>query len=812
MDKIKKILSHGSGEEEQATRSAASDNRPLTGTSTTGDTSRTDPVQHEKGFTHNPVSTSRPTASAIPSHLSFGADDNASVVGIRSGVVGGDPAGPSNIGLGHSGNTTQSTSQSTSDMDPLSVHQHKGQGHNFDGDPCPPGDEPQVKGYPHHFSGPHSTDTANRLDPHVPGEFPSESGYDVHDTSANHASSMNRGFNDATGPNAGSALNPGIGSADLPGTSSADVQHQSSIRDGPLAGTAGFEEQRFDPTATSSHKPLSEANTHFPSLSSHPPGTAITTDQPHNSHSAALGTAAAGAAGIGAYETSSGHRSGPTETDPATKTAGPHKSNIANIVDPRVKPEPEKMKSHSTSVPYQSDTLNRAEPREDAEADKSTHHYGRDAAVAGGVGAAGVGAYEAGQPIASRQEDPASFTVGPHTSNVANILDPRVKPQPEKMKGSSTAGTYQSSTPYDQTTLPEQSTGHHYGRDAAIAGGVGAAGAGAGAYGATHQAGSREEDPASFTTGPHQSNIANIVDPRVKPQPEKMKEHSTPGTHQSDTLNRADPRTGVQSEQTKDHHYGRDAAVAGGAGAAGLAGYEATKQNHLAAPQSGQQPLATPTGAPEESRIFDQTQKVPEKHQVGGGWAADQKAQEKLEKERAKEAEKAHDKAIKEDKRHPKEAEKAHDKAHEKAAKEERRNSKSADKDEKKHGLLGFLHRDKKDTPEEKAMKEQGNLREADQAAHLRHQRELEEAANAGTIDKAGASFEPTLGEQQVHPDPSSPQRVSVDGKGHHKLHKEPPAKVQRELDERAREESGLSAASTNAATTSTGGNGQSTF
>lgn len=51
-----------------------------------------------------------------------------------------------------------------------------------------------------------------------------------------------------------------------------------------------------------------------------------------------------------------------------------------------------------------------------------------------------------------------------------------------------------------------------------------------------------DRGPASRTVGPHESNIANVADPRVLPQPEKMHNHNTVGPHQSDTLNRMDPR------------------------------------------------------------------------------------------------------------------------------------------------------------------------------------------------------------------------------------------------------------------------------
>jgi len=68
--------------------------------------------------------------------------------------------------------------------------------------------------------------------------------------------------------------------------------------------------------------------------------------------------------------------------------------------------------------------------------------------------------------------------------------------------------------------------------------------------------------PASSTIGPHSSNIANIVDPRVGPDP----------SLQSST---------AHQQQQQQHHTGRDAALSGGAGAAGAAAYGAhDKHSH----------------------------------------------------------------------------------------------------------------------------------------------------------------------------------------------------------------------------------------
>ncbi|KAK7535136.1 uncharacterized protein J3D65DRAFT_630205, partial [Phyllosticta citribraziliensis] len=160
----------------------------------------------------------------------------------------------------------------------------------------------------------------------------------------------------------------------------------------------------------------------------------------------------------------------------------------------------------------------------------SGNHYAHDAAAAGVVGA---GVATAAATAAHEDTGPASKTVGKHHSNVANVLDPTVLPQPDKQKG--------------HHAIPSTETG---------------------------------TGPASKTVGRHSSNIANVIDPTVLPQPEKQTKHVTSGPHKSDMLNRLDPR--VKSSQSKDEQTvdGKDAAVAAGVGASAAGAYTADKTHH----------------------------------------------------------------------------------------------------------------------------------------------------------------------------------------------------------------------------------------
>ena len=293
------------------------------------------------------------------------------------------------------------------------------------------------------------------------------------------------------------------------------------------------------------------------------------------------------------------------------------------------------------------------------------HHYGRDAALAGGAGAAGYGAYQ----YSKDREDPTSTGAAQPYSNTANTVS---KP--------GQATTSSAAYPQAQTTQQQplaQDGEHHYGRNAALAGGAGAAGA---AGYAALQDDRRDTGPASKTVGPHESNIANIVDPRVRPEPEKMKDHTTAGPWQSDTLNKLDPKvesdpnkadvkahgyaTGVatqpvgqqqqqqqvSADQDKDHHYGRDAAVVGGTGAAAYGAtqaYDQHEQEKLAKEQAkGQEKQAKHDAKEQEKQAKHDAKEQEKAHKKEEEKHA--KEQEKLDKQHVKEQEKAEEKRLKE--------------------------------------------------------------------------------------------------------------------------------------------------------------------
>ncbi|KAE8833232.1 hypothetical protein PTNB73_05378 [Pyrenophora teres f. teres] len=275
------------------------------------------------------------------------------------------------------------------------------------------------------------------------------------------------------------------------------------------------------------------------------PKSRSSTDDHHARDAAIAGGLGAGAAGVGAYAAS--HKHGNSDANSSQLFPEEPSPYSSKVLDPRVlggNPKLEEQRfdplaksgtgslsqpSNPTSgsavsgSPVQHVTFAADNAAPNIPEKQPEHHYARDAGLVGAGAATASSIYAATHDNNNTNSGPASNTIGPHSSNTANILDPRVQPEPSKQ--------------------------------------------------IHHNIGSTEDDPASRTIGPHGSNIANIIDPRVKPDPLKQKGHTTTGPHQSDTLNRLDPK--VDEKAGQEHHYGRDAAVVGGAGAAGYGAYEA---------------------------------------------------------------------------------------------------------------------------------------------------------------------------------------------------------------------------------------------
>lgn len=162
------------------------------------------------------------------------------------------------------------------------------------------------------------------------------------------------------------------------------------------------------------------------------------------------------------------------------------------------------------------------------------HHYGRDAAVAGGVGTAGVGAYEAEKHHRDHKHEKDYQRSGQGYGN-----EPSYQNDLSGGRGQGAMGNN-----------PQ----HHYGRDAAVAGGLGTAGVGA--YEADKHHRDHKHEKEYQQSGQGYGN--------------------EPGYQNDLTGGRGQDQMGGHQQ----HHYGRDAAVAGGLGTAGVGAYEAEKHHH----------------------------------------------------------------------------------------------------------------------------------------------------------------------------------------------------------------------------------------
>ncbi|KAI9043632.1 uncharacterized protein KD926_003402 [Aspergillus affinis] len=300
------------------------------------------------------------------------------------------------------------------------------------------------------------------------------------------------------------------------------------------------------------------------------------------------------------YNTSSsndtfGHNSGsfnnPSSGFGGSHTAGPHTSNVANEMDPRVDSDRSSTFGHSstnplnstsssyganntygssfggshTAGPHTSNVANEMDPRVDSDRSSTTglhnsHQGSVPNASAGGFGHAGsASGYD-------RTTGPASSTAGPHTSNVANEVDPRVESNISSGRNFST---------HDRTTGPASNTaGPHSSNvaneaDPRVDSDLDSTGTRN-----NISSNSRTTGPASSTAGPHSSNVANEADPRVDSDLSNSRHasthdrttgpaSSTAGPHSSNVANEADPRV------DSDMNSARNSSAATGTGSIG---------------------------------------------------------------------------------------------------------------------------------------------------------------------------------------------------------------------------------------------------
>ena len=244
------------------------------------------------------------------------------------------------------------------------------------------------------------------------------------------------------------------------------------------------------------------------------------------------------------------------------KTAGPHKSDMLNKLDPRVDSDLSKQQG--------SENIN--------------HHYGRDATLAG---AGDTGLHKAEK---HHHHDPnlatSSTTLGmgghrPYGSSVDAVDTKRSGVARDEPAVSSAGSGHQPATTPD----------HHYRRDAGLvgAGGIGASEAGKQLFSSDHSnlAATPQDQLAGsgrqFTTGADSSSYPSTSYSRGH----QSGTHTVPEREHPGVSTVTYPSPGhsndLEKEHHTSHHTGRDAAMIGGgaAGVGSLAGHEQS-QRHAA--------------------------------------------------------------------------------------------------------------------------------------------------------------------------------------------------------------------------------------
>lgn len=414
-----------------------------------------------------------------------------------------------------------------------------------------------------------------------------------------------------------------------------------------------------------------------------------------------------------------------------------------------------------------------------------TAHLGRDAAIGAGAGV-GAGAVASSlSPTPGTQQSTAatthpggqSYPVDQPAMTSAQVAatgnhpdEPNHGPRAAMVAGETSAVSQPDMTSAQVTATSEQAGQHHYGREAAVAGGATAA-AGVAGYGIYEGSQTRgDTGPASGTIGPHESNVANVLDPRVQPEPEKMK-NPTVGPHQTDMANRLDPR--VTSDPAKaaekareqgDTHYGRDAAIAGGAGAAAAGGYAAIRDQDKSGP-----PSQYPTGASSEMTSPTYPATAP-------ATADSRRAEGEAESHRGRDAAAVAGTAgVTGAGAYG--AEKLHDETQEKKLQQERE---EAQKQQEKQQKKAEKERDEAQKEHEKQQKKAQKEREEAEKEKEKQQKKAQKEREEAEEDKEKEK-KPSLIHRILHPgegkdkdkaEDGEDNRTSLDEHGHHKLHK----------------------------------------
>ncbi|KAI7461389.1 hypothetical protein KC351_g16828 [Hortaea werneckii] len=295
-------------------------------------------------------------------------------------------------------------------------------------------DEKPTEGVVHHTNGPHASDMANKLNPHIPGEFPTETGEDPHGSSLDRNAGMGVGGmalgqneNDDGAPQSDRVHPGGAGFPveDPAAAKSQDHGGEAAAIGGAAAATAaGGSAYAADDSKSTQDSP--EAQPRASEHSSVWPTDGHEEDMPQQRQEEAENTQdddsekkrlAAAGAGVGAGALGGAAAYGATDQDEPTPTshqsqqAPTHESAWPTTGLGDELPSRPKQDQHSYDIGYpQRDYPEQRGTDRTPASDERQTHDARNVAMASGGAAAGYGGYEA---MDSQQDAPRSSQDSP---------------------------------------------------------------------------------------------------------------------------------------------------------------------------------------------------------------------------------------------------------------------------------------------------------------------------------------------------------------------------------------------------------------